>query len=217
MGDERPASGSLIAESSRSWSAEWVWSPAETAAPNSFYYFRQEFEADADEVTVHVTADTHYRLFVDGERAGRGPPDGLPFHKYYDTHRVALDDRDGPHCIGVLVNYHDRMAGTRGGLLLEVDADGATTGDAEAGATLAATDDTWRVTGPDAWRRDTHYYRPNRHFPYQEWRDLRRVPEGWSEAGFDDAGWTSRSTSFATGGAGVWSTGGFRPRRRSGR
>ena len=53
------------------------------------------------------------------------------------------------------------MANTRGGVLLDIEADEQA---------VVATDDNWSVTIGDAWRRNTRYYRPNRQLPYQEWR-----------------------------------------------
>jgi hypothetical protein len=166
--------------SRRSWEAKWIWGPDEPAIENSFYLCRRELTVPkVDELTLHVSADTHYRLAVDGAHVGQGPPDGLPYHKYFDTYTVDVSGAE-THCISLQVNYHSRMADTRGGVICEAMADGDT---------VASTDASWAITRADGWTADTYYYRPSRPFPYQEDCDLRAIPEGWQTVGFDESDW----------------------------
>ncbi len=131
---------------------------------------------------MHLTADTRYQLFVDGERVGWGAPQGPIHMKYYDTREVSLEA--GEHCLGAIV-YHIGFGRfgpeTSGGFLLEME-------DGEGGL-LLGTDATWRCCRSQAWRSDTYCYWVNKRTPYQEIFDARKFDESWNEIEYDDSAW----------------------------
>jgi hypothetical protein len=167
---------------SRTWRAHWIWFPGEPNAPNAFYLFRRELTVTAPtDLHLYIAADTRYQLYVDGQVVGRGAPQSQPFFQYYDTWDMAPYLTRGKHCIGVIVNYVGNLEDTRGGLLLEIT-------DAE-GNVLLASDEVWRVLRAEAWWPETFFFRMNKAAPYQEVYDVRKMPQGWDEVGFDDSAW----------------------------
>lgn len=77
-----------------SWtkSAQWIWTPKyrdEDTHTGRFFLFRKSFQwtapASVREFPVHVSADSHYRLFVNGGRASFGPCKSYPERWHYET------------------------------------------------------------------------------------------------------------------------------------
>jgi hypothetical protein len=91
--------------------AAWVWARGGATDPEPLpdspfraCRFRRTFEAPGDaSATVHVSADSEYVLYCNGERVGHGPAKGDVSHQFYDTY--VLDDvlTDGPNVLGALV------------------------------------------------------------------------------------------------------------------
>lgn len=67
----------------------WIWHPAydDTLNPGSIVLFRREFHlADVPQsLTITVTADSRYRLFVNGQSVSVGPCNGTPLYWHYET------------------------------------------------------------------------------------------------------------------------------------
>ncbi len=163
------------------WDARWIWSNDDEQIENSFYYFRTDFNTDGlEELKLRITADTKYRLFVNGDFVGEGPPRSQPFHKYYDVYDVGPSLTAGPNCIGVVVHNTGNMEDSRGGLLIEGIANGET---------VVASDENWQVTRAEAWRQDTFAVEHNRQAPHQEHYDARRAPGEWTDPGFATEDW----------------------------
>ncbi|WP_364142615.1 alpha-L-rhamnosidase N-terminal domain-containing protein [Paenibacillus sp. LPE1-1-1.1] len=127
-------------EENRKWNASWIWHQgypwtSETGA-HEMVCFRREFDvADPDHarLIVDVTADSRYRLFLNGESVSVGPCKGDRSTHYYET--VDLSDRliagtnvlavqvlhyapSGPHLLGVSgpISVHRAVSGA---MLLE--------------------------------------------------------------------------------------------------
>mgnify|MGYP006279218635 CR=1 FL=1 len=168
---------------SRKWNATWIWT--EDAPPrNAYVLFRARFTCDAPKgVCLFITADTRYRLYVNGMCLGDGPVQSQPYHQYYDEFQLGRHLNPGSNGISVLVHHQGVQKGTRGGLLCEVVG-----GD---GAILCATGPDWRCRVGWAWRTDTCYSPWNRIGPFQEHLDLRRLPAEWTAEPFDDADWAA--------------------------
>lgn len=180
-------------ERNRQWSASWVWN---NRAPgkNAWVLFRCEFDVkDIPGVTLFITADTRYRVWVNGERLGDGPPQSQPYHQYYDAMDLASVVDEGRNCIAVLVHHQGIQSGTRGGLLAEVvDA---------SGAVLCATGSSWRSQIGHAWRVNTDLNGMNKIGPFQEHVDLRSMPQGWKAVGFEGPDWAQVDVVSSRGGS----------------
>lgn len=170
---------------SRRWNARWIWTPDDGRTDNTYCYFRKEFTlgGPAEGFRLFITAETYYRLFINGHFVGQGPPPSQPFFKYYDEYDVESYLRPGENCIAVVVYYVNvyQVQDLRGGLLAELT-------DRE-GRTVVATGPDWRCLRSCAWRQDIFYSLYNQVWPYQEFYDARKEPEGWKDAGFEDQAW----------------------------
>lgn len=188
---------------SRDWRGRWIWGEGPASEQNLYYYFRKEFDLEAAPGTasLRITADTRYKLYVNGTFVAGGPVLSQPYFQYYDTHEVARLLRAGRNCLAVLVYHIGHFQDARGGLLVEVDADDEP---------VAQSDDSWRALRAHAWWQDTHYFSMNRVTPYQEVFDSRAEPVGWREPGFSDSQWPQATVIGGRGGpappaAGPWS------------
>ena len=77
-----------------SWtkSAQWIWTPNYREEDNHngrYFLFRKNFQWAAptciSEFPVYVSADTRYRLYVNGQRASFGPCKSYPEKWHYET------------------------------------------------------------------------------------------------------------------------------------
>ncbi len=171
--------------------ARWIWLPCERTLANTFVLFRREIEV-ASEVTSargFVSADSRYRLFVNGRRVQWGPAPCDP--RSYEADPVDLTRWlvPGRNVIGAEVLFYGHGEGTwpfgKPGFLLALRVE-------EAGGRVGevVTDGSWqalldRAHRPGQFKR--WYLRA-----LQEDFDARLRPAGWSEPGFRaDAAWTA--------------------------
>ncbi len=170
-------------------SAQWVFIEGDVAPQNYYLAARKTFELDsvpeaASACALHISADSRYVLYVNGQRVGRGPNRCWPFDQQYDSHEVAHLLHEGTNVIAVLVHTigistFQYMPG-RGGLIVRFEADGET---------LAQSDASWRVTRHTGWRANVP--RAALQMGWAEQFDAREDIEGWTCVEFDDAAWQS--------------------------
>jgi alpha-L-rhamnosidase len=69
------------------WRAQWIMHPTLQPQAHALVLFRKEFELTAKprKFVVHLSADNHYRLFVNGKYVLRGPARGDISHWFYET------------------------------------------------------------------------------------------------------------------------------------
>lgn len=166
--------------------AKWIWIEGEAAPLNYYLAARRRFSLDEtpDAAMLHISADSRYVLFVNGEYVGRGPNRCWPFNQQYDSHDVARLLHEGENVIALLVHHigistYQYMPG-RGGLIARLETDGAT---------LVASDEGWKVAPHPGWRRDVP--RAAMQMGWSEAFDAREDIRGWTAAEFDDAQWSA--------------------------
>ena len=164
---------------------------------NRWVFFRRELELGEapDAAILRITADSRYQLFINGTRIGRGPVRSPAHVQRYDTYDVKDALKPGTNVIAVLVHVYGsdtawyeigprypRSIFGDGGLWLEADIE--TGGE----TTTLLSDPDWHCLTSDAWEQDT---------PSAGWGqglievvDGARLPMGWTETGFDMAGWS---------------------------
>lgn len=193
----------------RPWTGKWIWTAGEKAPRNSYTYFRkalplEEAPRPQRPVRVHLTADSRYQLWVNGEFVGRGPVRSDRRWLYYDTWDLTPHLRKGDNAIAVLVHHYGEstfqyMQG-RGGLLADV------TG--SAGVVLTSTNASWKALRSPAWG-SVHpagvagQPRMSIQQGYSETFDARQEPVGWNAAGFDDTPWPA-ATEIGEAGMEPW-------------
>lgn len=163
---------------------------------NRWWLFRRAFQLtrQADTANLQVTVDGRYRLFVNGDFAGRGPARCDPLFQRVDRHEIAPLLRVGENVIALIVHtYGDDTAWyqrARGEWTL-VFGDGGVYVDCEirsgARRDVLLSDEEWRCTEARAWNRETPLMGPAPGF-IEEF-DARLFPSGWALTGFDDGEW----------------------------
>jgi hypothetical protein len=169
--------------------ARWIWMPCGRVLPNTFVLFRREIDLPAKPVhaTALITADSRYRLTVNGQRAGWGPAPSDPRQLDVDPIDLTALLRQGANSLGVEVLFYGTGDGTwpggKPGLLFHLAID-LPAGERR----IVVSDDQW-LTYLDRARAPGQ---PKRWFlrALQEEFDARKYPEGWDQAGFrPDALW----------------------------
>ncbi len=171
--------------------ARWLWLPCERTLANTFVLFRREFEVEGDVASARgwVSADSRYRLFVNGRRVQWGPAPCDPRSYEADPVDLARWLVPGRNVIGAEVLFYGHGEGTwplgKPGFLfaLRVEAAGGRVSE-------VVSDASWRVLLDRAHRPGQFkrwYLRA-----LQEDFDARLRPAGWSEPGFaEDPAWTA--------------------------
>jgi hypothetical protein len=171
--------------------ARWVWLPCERTLAGTFVLFRREIEIEGEVKSARgwVSADSRYRLFVNGRRVQWGPAPCDPRSYEADPLDLTRWLVPGRNVIGAEVLFYGHGEGTwpfgKPGFLLALRVE-------EAGGRVrgVVTDGSWRALldrahRPGQFKRS--YLRA-----LQEDFDARLRPEGWSEPGFaPDAAWVA--------------------------
>ncbi len=169
--------------------ARWIWLPSQRTLPNTFVLFRRALVLRAAPVRAAgwITADSRYRLTVNGRRVQWGPAPADPRWPDVDPVDVAPLLAAGANALGVEVLFYGQGDGTwaagKPGFLfrLEIEyADGSTD--------LIVSDASWqacldRAHPPGHYKR--WYLRA-----LQEQFDARHHPHGWDTPDFQPGpGW----------------------------
>ncbi len=163
--------------------ARWIWFPSQRTLANTFVLFRKEINLERVPKSAlgWITADSRYKLTVNGHRVQWGPAPFDPRHAEADPVDLSNVLREGRNVIGIEVLYYGYGDGTtpfgKPGLLFRLDIDGQ----------IIGTDAGWKCVVDRA-------HRPGQ---YQRWYlralqevfDAREHPEGWDLAGFDASLW----------------------------
>lgn len=169
--------------------ARWIWLPSERTLPNSVVLFRRELELPAAPLraTGWVSADSRYRLAVNGGRVQWGPAPCDPRALEVDPIDLTGHLRAGPNVLAAEVLFFGRGDGTwvagKPGFILLLD--------------LALPDgSSVQVTSDDAWLcRLDRAHPPGQYARWylralQEEFDARLHPHGWDAPGYaPDAAW----------------------------
>ena len=170
-------------------SAKWIWMAGQRHTVNCHLLMRREFALPAapQEARLEITACSHYRLYVNGRRIGDGPPRSQWPQIYADTYTTEeLPLRRGRNVIAVAcyncgLAEHGRPPGP-GALRAQLSVK------CNRGRKVnVATNSSWRVISSPHQRVTA----PRRMFPvgFSEVCDLRHLPDGWNDRGFNDATW----------------------------
>ncbi|HRE82428.1 MAG TPA: family 78 glycoside hydrolase catalytic domain [Opitutaceae bacterium] len=176
------------------WTADYVWcgswGPGLTTR-----YFRNTFlfSRTDSRVLVYVTADSRYRLWLNGERLGFGPARGTLLSYHFECYDVTGWLLNGKNVLAAEVRWYGIHAPTsevhspKPGLLVQAE-----------GIEGLDTPGNWRAWEDLAVSPDTSAYIENAQefLNHMERIDLRHVPLGWQSVGFDDSRW---QTVFVTG------------------
>jgi alpha-L-rhamnosidase len=165
---------------SRPWHARWVWADR-ADGKNVRVQFRADWQQpDGVGAVLHISADSRYRVWVNGAPIGDGPVPSPPYFTFYDSIDITEHVRPGTNHIAVVVHQVGLGRAAQGGLIAEIT-------DPADERVLCATDGSWRCQPADAWATNTLCFGMNKLGPFQEFCDLRRLPDAWRTA--DASGW----------------------------
>lgn len=178
--------------------ASWIWASGydDTSREGKICLFRRLFtlpDAQKDACELKVSADTRYRLFVNGTSVSIGPCKSFPGRWYYETVDIQPYLRQGPNVISAQVlRFSDKHAGSLS--LMRTALPGLIVHCTVQGLTLH-TDSQWQSVQDDsvqmARREDWNYGLGPPFMALHEHVDAARSPPSWRSAagGSDPATW----------------------------
>ena len=192
--------------------ARWIWLPSARTLANTFVLFRREIDLESVPKAARgwVSADSRYRLWVNGRRVQWGPAPCDPRLLEVDPLDLAAHLRPGTNVVGAEVLFYGHGEGTwpagKPGFAfaLRVEEEGGRVHE-------VVSDASWQA-------RLDRAHRPGQYKRWclralQEELDARLRPEGWTEPGFAaDESWLSALAleeavrPAAAGGYGEYST-----------
>ncbi len=171
--------------------AKWIWMPCDRTLSNTFVLFRKEFDLKTvpKRATGWITADSRYRLTVNGQRVQWGPAPCDPRQLDVDPCDLTPYLRPGKNVLGAEVLFYGLGDGTwpggKPGFLFQASLEFD-----QAPAQEIVSDKSWLVT-PDRAHRPGQFKRWYLR-ALQEDFDARLHPFGWDTPGFSpDSAWTA--------------------------
>ena len=191
----------LSSEEKNDWQAKWIWDKENLTEKNVWMCLGKNvnLERVPTHLVAHISADSKYWLYVNGERVAfegslkRGKGFG-----YYDSVNIAPYLKEGENAICALVwfwgsekNYSYSTSG-QGGFIFEA-----------IGETSILSDSSWKVKKNGAYL-DSAFNQPNYRLPEYSIRyDAREEIGDWTSESFDSSSWES-ATEYAKGGEGSY-------------
>ncbi|HPH96674.1 MAG TPA: hypothetical protein PKW33_17600 [Anaerolineaceae bacterium] len=162
-----------------------IWPVNDPPAAHEVALFRAAFSLESTRsVTLDIFADTRYQVWIDGVSIGRGPARfSWTLHEYDSLNSPEL--QPGTHTVAVLVQWSPnqrRSESTRPHLRARITA---------GGQRLIQTGLAWKALLSPAWRADAAPVHAWNLIGATELLDLRQLPAGWQNPGFDDQAWNA--------------------------
>lgn len=173
----------MVVESESFSRVSAIWPSRNAPATHEVALFRTTFSLESTQaVNFDIFADTRYQAWLDGTSWGRGPARfSHALHEYDTLTSPALPA--GTHTLAVLVQWSPnqrRSEWTRPHLQARLSA---------GGQHLTQTGPTWKALVSPAWRADAAPVHAWNLIGASELLDLRQLPAGWQNPGFDDQTW----------------------------
>ncbi|MBE6773739.1 MAG: glycoside hydrolase [Ruminococcaceae bacterium] len=186
------------------WTAKWIWDKENLTEKNVWMCFdkRLNLEKRPEELTAHISADSKYWLYINGENVvfegsvKRGPQKNSG---YYDSIDIAPYLKDGENRICALVWFWDNetsysySGSGQGGFIFEAVGEDIT----------IISDKSWKAKRSSTFV-DSSLYPPNYRLPeYSIYYDARNDTDGWMNDSYDVSSWEN-ATEYAVGGEGAY-------------
>ena len=202
--DSIPGYSVISTEEKTDWKAKWIWDDENITEKNVWmcFYKKVSLEKKPDELIAHISADSKYWLYINGETVifegsvKRGPDENSG---YYDSTDIAPFLKEGENSICALVWYWDDEtsysynSSGQGGFIFEAVNEDIT----------IISDKSWKVKRNPAYI-DSALYPPNYRLPeYSIYFDAREDIGDWTNADYDVSEWEN-ATEYAQGGEGAY-------------
>ncbi len=201
--DSIPEYSVIYTEEKTDWKAKWIWDKDNLTEENVWMCFIKKISLEAvpQELVAHISADSKYWLYINGEtvvfegNVKRGPE---KTGGYYDSTDIAPYLKEGENSICALVWYWDDetsysyCGSGQGGLLFEAVNEDIS----------IVSDESWKVKRNSAYI-DSALYPPNYRLPeYSIYFDARKDID-WMNEAYDSSSWEN-ATEYAVGGEGAY-------------
>ncbi|MBC8004159.1 MAG: hypothetical protein H7X84_01695 [Verrucomicrobia bacterium] len=206
---------SIFAEDVK-WTAHWIMHPTVQPQDHAMILFRKSFELPAKpaKFVVHVSADNHYRLFVNGRYITRGPARGDISHWFYETLDLAEHLQAGKNVIAAeVVNWGPKRSFSYFSQMTSF----IMQGDSEAEKMINTSGGSWKCLKNEAYSPKVVEWMTDRSTidfglyvgnPTDSIR-AEKYPWGWQDLGYNDQDWLSAKWCDIAGGRDSQSTGGI--------
>lgn len=108
--------------------AKWIWAHTEDRA-DEFVRFTQNFRSTGKSVSIDISCDSNYELYVNGKLAAFGQFSDYPYYKVFDRVDITKYCKEGENQLQLLVWYFGNVSFTyyKGlpGVIFEVSEEGA--------------------------------------------------------------------------------------------
>ena len=198
------------------WNAQWIMHPtAEPQAP-AVVLFRKNFELKTkpEKFVVHLSADNHYRLFVNGQYILRGPARGDISHWFYETIDIAPYLQTRKNTIAAeVVNWGPKRSFTYFSQMTSF----ILQGDAEAEKLVNTSGGSWKCLQNEAYSPKMVDWMTDRNtidfglYVGNPTDSIRadKYPWGWETTTYDDSKWLPAKWCDIAGGRDVQFAGGI--------
>lgn len=191
--------GELVPET---WKGKWIWIPGVSNRDRNHYMLaRKTFTLGRipEEAIMYITADSHYKLWINGTFVARGPARCSPHHQSYDILNVSDLLVEGENLIAVKVHYHGMMMSYYlepfPGLLVQLE------WEQNNQMNYVVTDQSWKIRRDFAWSNQTELVNRVNANNYTSSYNFMAATPGWQLPGFNDQHWQYAAYQL---GPGVW-------------
>lgn len=189
------------------WDAQWISHPGVQPQEAAVILFRKNIAlaAKPSAYVIHISADNHYRLFINGNYITRGPARGDLSHWFYETINIAPYLQQGNNIIAAeVVNWGPKRSFTMFSQMTGLWIQGDTENEKPAN------------TSGNGWKC---YHNTSQHIVPVDWIfdkssiafglyvgnptdsvDGANYPWGWQQQHFNDSTWSRVQTNGAAGG-----------------
>ncbi len=178
------------------WRAQWIMHPTVQPQTHQVILFRKDFELPAkpEKFLVHLSADNHYRLFVNGKYITRGPARGDISHWFYETIDLASYLLAGKNVLAVeVINWGPKRSFTFFSQMTSF----ILQGDSEAEKMVNTSGGSWKCIQNEAYSPKIVEWMTDRNtidfglYVGNPTDSIRadKYPWGWETTGFDDSEW----------------------------
>lgn len=176
----------------RLWNAQWIAinNPLDKSTAYGVYYFRKDIslESKPSKFIIHVSADNHYKLFVNGKLASIGPARGDLHNWNYETVDIAAFLSAGKNSVAAMVwNEGEYRPEYQISLRTSFILQGNTPAEE-----ILNTDKTWKCVEDKAYTPAWGYFLSIN----GQNMDMNKTISNWNSPAFDDSNWPAA--------AGMW-------------
>ncbi|MBS4194879.1 alpha-L-rhamnosidase-related protein [Lederbergia citri] len=185
-------------EENKRWVAKWIWSEDSFPLQHEIVYFRRTFHVENNDcqLVVNVSADSRYRLFLNGQSICVGPLKGDNYSHYYETVNLSAYLNVGKNVLAVKVVHYSSNSShpspesiwhsPNGGFLLEGS---LKTSKGEIVETLH-TDNKWKCFKDIAIHYEAESWISSTWLGGVERVNGVDLPHGWEKIDYDDSNWS---------------------------